>query len=362
MYLFERSAWIAQRDPSTRAEIEAAIARAQKHEKHARNGEDVFTGIHTQASNNPCAEGSLYAFNDQYIELSAGAMQERRGLITLITFTLCFLCAGLWKLCIQMSSVWFTGVHFGVGRPASTADYIDPIIIGLIALLFCTCIYKYLWKLIRLENFVQRRLLIRFNRITRQVYIHRPRYAGGITTLPWDKISPEPAIGQPEWTGTGSQLLLGWERKATGLPHFHIVLVGRVATETREITDLWEYIRRYMEEGSAAVPRPEHFLSRIPWPWLSLHTSWNFMRPLWCSGRRSRVLLWTLLVAPALAVHATGHWLSFLLCWEPRWPRIIREAGQPGKPVPPLSGAADWPTLAPSSTGPLQSHSPPKKA
>ncbi|EKT4543507.1 hypothetical protein QEM15_005772, partial [Pseudomonas putida] len=38
-----------------------------------------------------------------------------------------------------------------------------------------------------------------------------------------------------------------------------------------------------------------------------------------------------------------GHWLSLLLCWRPRWPKVIREAGLPGKPVPPVTTLSDYP-------------------
>ncbi|EJN36041.1 hypothetical protein PMI38_04208 [Pseudomonas sp. GM84] len=31
---------------------------------------------------------------------------------------------------------------------------------------------------------------------------------------------------------------------------------------------------------------------------------------------------------PAILIHATGHWLSLLLCYEPRFPREIEEAGR----------------------------------
>ena len=34
------------------------------------------------------------------------------------------------------------------------------------------------------------------------------------------------------------------------------------------------------------------------------------------------------LLLPAILIHATGHWLSLLLCYEPRFPREIEEAGR----------------------------------
>ncbi|WP_420210886.1 DUF6708 domain-containing protein [Burkholderia aenigmatica] len=320
------------------------MARALKKEKADREkGVKSLPGIHDRVSECPCADGSIYAFNDTYIELYAGGMQERRGVITVFTLLIGFMIWMLGSLSIEMGAVWLTHRHFGVGRVATTMDYIDPIIIGMIALGVCLVVHKYLWRFIRLENFVQRRLLIRFNRVTRQVYLHRPGYAGGLATLAWDQVSPEPAVGLPEWRGTGTQLMLAWTNDMTGLPYFHIMLVGKVANGTSDIVNLWEFIRRYMEEGPQSVPRPKKLLGKVPWPWLSLQAPWSFFKPFWRGGLKRGVLLWTVLLSPVMLLHATLHWISLLLGWEPRWPRIIREAGLPGKPVPPLSTAADWP-------------------
>ncbi len=366
MYFIERAFWASQNDPKTRGQLEADMARALVQEdKDRREGKEPLPGIHTQISENPCADGSIYAFNDTYIELCAGAMQDKRGIITPLTLTLAFVVYVLTSLCIEMSSTWFTHVHFGMKTPATTMDYIDPIIIGSLVFGICWVIHKLLWRIIRLENFVQRRLLIRFNRVTRQVYLHRPNYAGGLTTLAWEQVSPEPAVGLPEWRGTGTQLMLAWTNDMTGLPYFHIMLVGKVANGTSDIVNLWEFIRRYMEEGPQSVPRPKKLLSKVPWPWLSLKASWSFLRPLWRAGLTAKVALWTVALSPLLLVHAALHWISLMLCWEPRWPRIIREAGLPGKPVPPLSTAADWsppPVVEAPKAKPRRPRTPQKKA
>ncbi|WP_139208613.1 hypothetical protein [Achromobacter sp. NFACC18-2] len=50
-----------------------------------------------------------------------------------------------------------------------------------------------------------------------------------------------------------------------------------------------------------------------------------------------------LLISPAFFILGLSHWASLLLCWRPRWPRIIREAGQAGKPVPAFSTVEDYP-------------------
>ncbi|MFK1566673.1 DUF6708 domain-containing protein, partial [Pseudomonas aeruginosa] len=188
-------------------------------------------------------------------------------------------------------------------------------------------------------------LLIRFNRVTRQVYLHRPRFAGGITVLDWEQVTPQSVVGQAEAENIGRQVLLLWDPAVTGLPHLHLVFVGKTADGTSDLVNLWEFIRRYMEEGPQSVPAPKKLVGKVPWPWQSVMASLSFFRPLWRAGLRWQVACWVALTSPALLLHSAGHWVSLLLCWEPRWPRIIREAGLPGKPVPPLSTAADWPPL-----------------
>ena len=38
--------------------------------------------------------------------------------------------------------------------------------------------------------------------------------------------------------------------------------------------------------------------------------------------------LLNLMLLPVILIHATGHWLSLLLCYEPRFPKAIEEAGR----------------------------------
>jgi hypothetical protein len=50
-----------------------------------------------------------------------------------------------------------------------------------------------------------------------------------------------------------------------------------------------------------------------------------------------------LLLSPIILAWAAGQWVSLLLCWRPIFPKIIREAGEPGKPIPKLTTAEDYP-------------------
>ncbi|RQS61570.1 hypothetical protein DID96_32700 [Burkholderia sp. Bp8963] len=355
MYLIEWMLWLTQTSIKERGKWDANLKKYRTEKRMGKyKHEDNLPGIHDPVSENPDANGSIYSFNDIYVDVCAGSLQERRGLITLVTLLIIYVTLSSTYFSIGSNSVWLTGINYWTGEPATTEHYVEAVVSTLMTIGTCALVKLFAWRLISLENFVQRRLLIRFNRVTRQVYLHRPRYAGGITILDWGQIAPEPAVGEDEAANIGRQLVLAWDPTVTGLPHLHLMFVGKTANGTSDIVNLWEFIRRYMEDGPQAVPPPKKRLTKLPWPWLSVMASLSFFRPLWRAGLRWQVACWVALVSPVLFLHATGHWLSLLLCWEPRWPKHIREAGLPGKPVPPLSTAADWPPLPKAELAPTK--------
>ncbi|MGV8865049.1 MAG: DUF6708 domain-containing protein [Pseudomonas sp.] len=185
-------------------------------------------------------------------------------------------------------------------------------------------------------------MIARFNRITRQVYVHRPDYAGGIITLPWDAalaaVNPE----DPDYTGIGGFLALGFPAEHTGAGYGEILFLGRPMRGNNELVGFWEYIRRYMEEGPQAVPKPKRLLPMAPTPIEPIRATWRFMSPFWRGNGKIFVLITSLLLSPLMLLHALCHWISLLLCWTPRWPKEIAEAGQPGKPIPKLTTADDF--------------------
>ena len=345
MYWLEWMIWYVQTSPyeaeQWQVKLEKIIAISRR---EMRQGKRI--NIHDRASESPSAEGSIYEFNERYIEVSAGESQERRGVITYVTLSIAYFLSLCFGTMMLLNKVWFTGVHHGLGIAATTSDYVVAVGMVLFVGVFLFVVLRYARILICLENFVQRRMLIRFNRVTRQVYLHRPRFAGGVTVFDWEQVTAdETGVREKGAVNIGRKLILWWGPSMPELPHFHIVFVGKRAEAPDDIVNLWEFIRRYMEEGPESVPAPKKLLGKVPWPWLSVMASLSFFKPLWCAGLRWQVACIVALASPALALHSLGHWMSLLLCWEPRWPRIIREAGLPGKPVPPLSTAADWPPL-----------------
>ncbi|HCQ47359.1 MAG TPA: hypothetical protein DIW53_11505, partial [Achromobacter sp.] len=194
--------------------------------------------------------------------------------------------------------------------------------------------FKYLFRFTRLESLTSRHLLIRFNRITRQVYLHRPPSCGGIAVLPWDDIHHDAV--------PGVNLVVGWYPPYSPLPFPNMVFVGKKSVSEFDMKAEWEYIRRYMDEGGLDAVSPPRLSSHLPLPWPAFAAQFEALGPYL---RHSGPLTWLgmLLISPALLVIGLGHWVSLMLCWRPRWPKIIREAGLPGKPTPPLTTIDDYP-------------------
>jgi hypothetical protein len=79
-------------------------------------------------------------------------------------------------------------------------------------------------------------------------------------------------------------------------------------------------------------------MTKLPMPWrpfLDLFQGMTLPSPIF--------ILIIILISPAILVLCAAHWISLLLCYTPRFPKIIREAGLSGKPVPKLSTIDDYP-------------------
>lgn len=274
------------------------------------------------------ARGPVYACNDTYLEMRCGGMEEKRGFITLIS-TLLFLPLAS---ALDTTHILLTNFALPTWRWGQALLVVFSLAVGIGFLYFY---FKYLFRFTRLESLTSRHLLIRFNRITRQVYLHRPPSCGGIAVLPWDDIYHDEV--------PGVNLLVGWYPPYSPLPFPNMVFVGKKSVSESDMKAEWEFIRRYMDEGGLdAVDKPR-ISSQLPLPWHAFAAQLEVLGPYL---RRSGPLTWLgcLLISPAIVVLGLSHWASLLLCWRPRWPRLIREAGQPGKLLPALTTIDDYPS------------------
>ncbi|PBJ17067.1 hypothetical protein BSF44_56770 [Pseudomonas sp. ACN8] len=277
---------------------------------------------------------SLYAYNLTYIDVRTPS-DEKRGLITLIPGI-----GGALLIWMLITTIYYIGGNYislflGNGGHLNTVDYIFMWIIPAIPTIALYLYIKYVFPYLRLEAFTARRLIVRFNRVTRKIYLLRPKHLGGIVALDWDNaevcINPK----MSELDGTGGFVMLGWDKETHSVrdadghlkDDFEITFVGKPTRNASELLAFWEYIRRYMEDGPEAAPKPKKLIGKFPWPWRSFMAVWQL------DSRFVKIpQLWIFvpiygLLLPLILVHACGHWVSLLLCYEPRFPRSIEEAG-----------------------------------
>lgn len=308
-------------------------ATEELNQKQRRPGQDELDapkGVFESVSESVFVNDSFYGHNDTYVDVRT-PNDEKRGVLT---FFYCVLGGMLaWA---ALGTIWFAVSDLlSPVRPLDWEFYVFGLVLNpLIAHGALYLFWKYSSKIVRLELFTARRVVVRFNRVTRKVYLLRPKHLGDIRVMDWDKTEVLIDKSMSEQEGTGGFVILVWDRgdgvDLQGAPtdNLEVTFVGKPTRNASELLAFWEYIRRYMEDGPAAVPAPKKFVGKFPWPWLSLKAAWGldtqFLRhsALWV------FVVANLLMLPAILIHAAGHWLSLLLCYEPRFPRDIEEAGR----------------------------------
>ena len=290
-------------------------------------------GVGDSISKNIYDNNSLYSYSEQHIDLRT-PNDEKRGVITFFATCIYGIIIHTLVSTLSISIPDITSGYRNDGELLTGSDYFFLILFPILLIVLLTIFLKYTFRFFRLESFTARRIIVRFNRITRKVYLLRPKHLGGIRIMDWDKTEILLDKKMSELEGTGSFLILVWDRgdgvdlQGTPTDNLEVTFVGKPTRNASELLAFWEYIRRYMEDGPAAAPAPKKLLSKFPWPWLSFKAAWgldtHFLRH---SGLWVFVAI-NVLLLPAILIHATGHWLSLLLCYEPRFPREIEEAGR----------------------------------
>lgn len=347
MFLFERMMWSARiESPEERNFWEGQAPKDERAaslmvEQQTKPDEKVWEPYES-ASDKPTDAGSLYSFSNDYIDVRAAFQEEKRGLIT---FGFLAVAVAL-NLYAFYASFWVSVERFFVDSSLYDAWSMGAVIGAIFKITIWGgmnyYLWKYVWRWIRVELFTQRHLVARFHRKTRQVYFSRPIYAGGTIVLPWDAAIPAVNPEDPDFTGIGSFLLLSFPSEHTGAGYDETLMLGRPMHGNEELVGFWEFIRRYMEEGPQSVPKPKRLLSLWPTPIEPIRATLRFMSGFWRNGGKIAALITGTLLSPLIVLHALCHWISLLLCWTPRWPKEIQEAGQPGKPIPKLTTAEDF--------------------
>lgn len=274
---------------------------------------------------------AIYAKTDTYLDVCT-YNDDKRGLITLVMWVASLYAIVSWFIfIIPMIIELSTGV-LSDGTPLYIdADYIFGTAGMFLIVPFATYIFfRYLFKFWRLEAFTMRRLIVRFNRKTRQVYFLRPGFLGGTEVYDWANIGAALPKDMKNNEGTGGMLMLYFQTDKTQNPHSPVGLdaafVGNPCRDYQQLLSFWEYIRRFMEDGADAVPMPKRLRSKWPDPLTSILAVSRLNLPGGFDLGHS--FLWLRLALTPLFVFwgVGGHYGSLMLSYEPRFPKDLRVA------------------------------------
>jgi hypothetical protein len=222
---------------------------------------------------------SIYAQNNVYLELSNSGWEQqwKAGIGTVFVVLPCLMMFwgffGFGILPLFINKVFF--LWFGLVESHPT--YIGLGWLLLFPLSLGCCVLLWLWfdiMGVRTCFFTFARGRIRFNRVTRKVYVLRPKGCGGNAVFDWDRLR---AIVDMD----GYDLLA----KKNGAPgkaaYYSLILyhppfdsadpeakgedaifVGPTLPMQHQAAPLWEYIRRYMENGPTIDTIPENKRSK----------------------------------------------------------------------------------------------------
>ncbi|OCG10921.1 hypothetical protein A9G24_02015 [Gilliamella sp. App6-5] len=290
-------------------------------------------------SHNPRPIGPYYAYNDRYLEIRGGMFENFRGIITWISLAIFFVSFSCCNAGLQIALQLYKdgGVNIVSGIFAI-------IFLSIIFLLSSYLFIRYFRYIYRLELFTLRHIRVRFNRVTRQVYVQRPKYCGGIAVFKWEHIMPS-NFGETgsDMGGTNLVNVFSFHPYKTGFPVAQSVGVGKNTYNPQDYKDEWEFIRRYMEDGPQNLPKPR-LSTHLPMPF---HGVEGHISPMIHLAKNNPSVIMILMLIPVFLIllpfYTMGYFISECLCWQPRWPKVIRQAGKPGKPLPKETTLSDYP-------------------
>ncbi|OCG31398.1 hypothetical protein A9G33_05485 [Gilliamella sp. Choc3-5] len=290
-------------------------------------------------SNNPRPIGPYYAYNDRYLEIRGGMFENFRGILTWISLLIFLI-----PLSSSYNSIYSFIVLYNNETDKVTGYVIAIIFFSIIFLISNYLCIRYFRYIYRFELFTIRHIRVRFNRITKQVYIQRPKYCGGTVVFKWEHIMPA-NFGETgsDMGGTNMVNLITFHPYKTGFPVAQSVGIGKNTYNPQDYKDEWEFIRRYMEHGPENLPKPR-LSTHLPMPF---HGFEGHVKPMIHAAKNAPTAWVYLLLIPVFLIllpfYTVGYFISECLCWQPRWPKVIRQAGKAGKPIPKETTLADYP-------------------
>jgi hypothetical protein len=203
-------------------------------------------------------------------------------------------------MCIAFCVKLLTG-SVGIGR----FGLVFPISVAIGGIwIFCNFFLKH-------EFFRYVYYPIRFNRKTRKVYVFREKRDGGLLIVPWEDVFFH--IGR----GTDMKFLRDIRGEILdGTIVKDTFALGHCAERDEPVKEMWEFIRRYMEEGPEAVA--EHPLDK--YVELSVAPTWKNCLISAVGFTNATTPFKRVLLSPFIGTFTVVRWLVFKSCKQPVFP------------------------------------------
>ncbi|RBD14119.1 hypothetical protein BRM22_22035, partial [Xanthomonas oryzae pv. oryzae] len=181
-------------------------------------------------------------------------------------------------------------------------------VVSLLPLIGCLALYGLFLKH---EFFCHVYYPIRFNRKTRKIYVFREKRDGGLLIVPWDKVFFHIGRGNDMkfLRDIRGEILDGDIVKDT-------FALGHCAERDEPVKEMWEFIRRYMEEGPEAVA--EHPLDK--YVELSVAPTWKNCLISAVGFTNATTPFKRVLLFPFIGTFTVVRWLVFKSCKQPVFP------------------------------------------
>lgn len=258
----------------------------------------------------PDSYGSLIHINSTYADFIdrrdrlRGMASTTAGILGTLTML------GLW--------LFFVGFFFPSGYRDGVIDGMFLLVTSSMLSLVCFGGIGVFWYFqLRHDLFTYTHYPIRFNRKTRKVYVFRHNGPGGVLTVPWDEVFWHVGRGMQQkfLCDIRGHVLEGSRVKDT-------FAVGHYFDDNRmdRIQAMWEFIRRYMDEGLETVA--EHPLDRqidksVTPSWTNCYIhAYAHMGPGFIA---LRFVLFPLFY-PIVGLLTLVRWLTLNSCKTPVWP------------------------------------------
>ncbi|UBB94719.1 hypothetical protein I0K01_21720 [Xanthomonas oryzae pv. oryzae] len=238
----------------------------------------------------------LIRINSKYIEWIDRRFLYRGMMNTSVFLGGCILMVGGIFVCLDLFFSSYGGTRFFLAMPIATA------ILGILLFFF---------SFLRYDFFSYTYYPIRFNRENRKIYIFREERDGGLLVVPWEDVFFHIGRGKDMkfLRDIRGEILDGEIVKDT-------FALGHCAERDEPVKEMWEFIRRYMEEGPEAVA--EHPLDK--YVELSVAPTWKNCLISAVGFTNATTPFKRVLLFPFIGTFTVVRWLVFKSCKQPVFP------------------------------------------